>query len=124
MRLSAIALLVCCASLAAQPAAPTPADDSVRTIPVTGEGAMYWTRWRGPSGQGNVEGTGYVDTWSNTENVKWKVTVPGEGHSSPIVWKDHLFLTTSRDDGARVSMLAYASPRRQAPVGDAGARHE
>ena len=107
MRLSAIALLVCCASLAAQPA-PTPAPvDTVRTIPVTGEGASYWPRWRGPSGQGNVEGTGYVETWSNTENVKWKVAVPGEGHSSPIVWKDHLFLTTSRDGGARVSMLAY-----------------
>ena len=103
MKLSAIALVIGAASLAAQPA---PADN-VRTIPVIGEGASYWPRWRGPSGQGNVEGTGYVDTWSNTENVKWKVAVPGEGHSSPIVWKDHLFLTTSRDNGARVSMLAY-----------------
>ena len=107
MRFGSIALVICCASLSAQPAtAPAPADN-VRTIPVTGEGAQYWPRWRGPSGQGNVEGTGYVDTWSDTENVKWKVTVPGEGHSSPIVWKDHLFLTTSRDNGARVSMLAY-----------------
>jgi outer membrane protein assembly factor BamB len=108
MRLSVTALLIGCASLAAQPpAAPAPAADNVRTIPVTGEGASYWPRWRGPSGQGMVEGTGYVDKWSNTENVKWKVSVPGDGHSSPIVWKDHLFLTTSRDGGARVSMLAY-----------------
>ncbi len=107
MRLSAIALVMLGASLAAQPAVAPAPPDSVRTIPVTGEGASYWPRWRGPSGQGNVEGTGYVDTWSNTENVKWKVAVPGDGHSSPIVWKDHLFLTTSRDGGARVSMLAY-----------------
>lgn len=108
MRLSAIALLIGFASLSPQPpAAPAPAADNVRAIPVTGEGASYWPRWRGPSGQGMVEGTGYVDKWSNTENVKWKVTVPGDGHSSPIVWKDHLFLTTSRDGGARVSMLAY-----------------
>ena len=86
--------------------AASPAE-TVRTVPVTGEGASYWTRWRGPSGQGMVEGTNYVDAWSNTENVKWRMTVPGDGHSSPIVWKDHLFLTTSRDAGAKISMLAY-----------------
>ena len=86
--------------------AASPAE-TVRTVPVTGEGASYWARWRGPSGQGMVEGTNYVDAWSNTENVKWRMTVPGDGHSSPIVWKDHLFLTTSREAGAKISMLAY-----------------
>ncbi len=98
MRVGIVAILLL---IAASP------DETVRTVPVTGEGAAYWTRWRGPSGQGMVEGTNYVDAWSNTENVKWRMTVPGDGHSSPIVWKDHLFLTTSRDDGAKVSMLAY-----------------
>jgi outer membrane protein assembly factor BamB len=107
MRFTAIALLIYGVTVAAQPASAPAAANDVRTIPVTGEGASYWTRWRGPSGQGNVEGTGYVDKWSSTENVKWKVAVPGEGHSSPIIWKDHLFLTTSRDGGAKVSMLAY-----------------
>jgi outer membrane protein assembly factor BamB len=107
MRFSAIAVLICGASLAAQSAgAPVPAGD-VRVIPVVGEGASYWPRWRGPSGQGMVNGTNYVDTWSNTENIKWRTPVPGEGHSSPIIWKDHLFLTASRDGGAKVSMLAY-----------------
>src|SRR6187399_504605 len=76
-------------------------------IPVDGEGAKYWTRWRGPSGQGAVAGVNYVDTWSDTTNVKWKVPVPGFGHSSPIVWKDHIFLTTARDGGAKLSMLAF-----------------
>lgn len=76
-------------------------------IPVEGEGAKYWSRWRGPSGQGAVVGTNYVDTWSDTQNVKWKVPVPGIGHSSPIVWKDHIFLTTAREDGAKLSMLAF-----------------
>ena len=33
--------------------------------------------------------------WSATTNVKWRVAVPGQGHSSPIVWKDHIFLTTA-----------------------------
>ena len=81
--------------------------DPVSLIPVEGEGAKYWTRWRGPSGQGQVIGTGYVDSWSPTTNIKWKVPVPGRGHSSPIVWKDHLFLTTADDSGLKISLVAY-----------------
>lgn len=84
-------------------AAPAP----IALIPVDGEGASYWTRWRGPSGQGSVAGANYVDAWSNSTNVKWSVPVPGRGHSSPIVWKDHIFLTTARDGGSRLSMLAF-----------------
>jgi hypothetical protein len=96
-------------SLAALGAASTPGSPAatVRMIEVDGEGAKYWSRWRGPSGQGYVQGTNYVDRWSNTENVKWRVTVPGRGHSSPVIWGDHLFLTTSRDE-SRLSMLAYS----------------
>src|SRR5262245_24376204 len=86
---------------------PTAAPATVAMIAVDGEGASYWPRWRGPSGQGNVSGTNYVDNWSDTTNVKWKVAVPGRGHSSPVVWKDHIFLTTARDSGAKVSMLAF-----------------
>src|SRR5262249_22974176 len=76
-------------------------------IPVGGEGAQYWTRWRGPSGQGSAAGINYVDTWSDRVNVKWKAAVPGRGHSSPIVWRDHIFLTTARDGGTKISMLAF-----------------
>jgi outer membrane protein assembly factor BamB len=80
--------------------------ESITIVPVDPEGAKYWPRWRGPSGQGLAAGTNYVDAWSDTTNVRWKVAVPGRGHSSPIVWKDHLFLTTAHYDG-RLSMLAY-----------------
>jgi outer membrane protein assembly factor BamB len=83
------------------------AAEDVRLIPVAGEGAQYWSRWRGPSGQGVVGAAAYVDTWSDTVNVKWKVPVPGLGHSSPIVWKDHLFVTTAENGGRRLSMLAF-----------------
>lgn len=83
------------------------AENPVSVAPVEAEATRYWTRWRGPSGQGTVAGGEYPDTWSNTVNVKWKVDVPGRGHSSPIVWKDQIFLTTARDNGATVSMLAF-----------------
>ena len=71
-------------------------------IEMQGKARKYWPRWRGPSGQGIVEGKGYPDTWSDTENVRWKAKVPGRGNSSPIVWKDRIFLTTAWDGTRRV----------------------
>jgi len=32
-------------------------------------------------------------TWSPTENVAWKVDLPGFGQSSPVVWGDKVFVT-------------------------------
>ena len=106
-------LLVASAALAAIAIAisaqdGTPRQDAeIRMIPVSGEGARYWPRWRGPSGQGLVNGTGYPDTWSATENVLWKRPVGGRGNSSPIVWDDRILLTTAYDGGRRLSLLSF-----------------
>jgi outer membrane protein assembly factor BamB len=81
--------------------------DGVSMIVPTGEAATYWTRWRGPSGQGWVNGGPYPDIWSGTENVQWKVPVPGAGNSSPIIWDDTIFLTTAYDTGQRRSVMAF-----------------
>lgn len=78
----------------------------VEMIVPDGEARLHWPRWRGPSGQGLVESKGYPDAWSNTENVIWKAPVPGRGHSSPIIWKDRIFLTTASGDG-RAAVLSY-----------------
>ena len=84
------------------------ADATVRMVPIDPPADRYWSRWRGPSGQGVID-TGthrYPDTWSPTENIAWKREIPGRGHSSPILWGDKIFLTTSYDDGTRRSVLA------------------
>ena len=73
--------------------AAAPSSVDVRMLEVVGEGARYWPRWRGPSGQGQVVGGPYTDTWSPSTSV-WKTAVPGRGNSSPIVWSDRIFLTT------------------------------
>ena len=78
---------------------------SVQIVPPEADGAKYWPRWRGPSGQGLVSGADYPDKWSDTENVLWKVDLPGAGNSSPIIWKDRIFLTTAYDNGKRRSIL-------------------
>lgn len=79
----------------------------VRMVAVTGEGAKYWPRWRGPSGQGYVAPGQYANTWSPTRGIKWRVPVAGSGNSSPIVWGDRIYLTTAQNNGARLSLLAF-----------------
>lgn len=54
-----------------------------------------WPAWRGPSGDGISREKGVPKEWDGTNNVTWKTVVPGEGHSSPIVWGERLFLTTT-----------------------------
>jgi outer membrane protein assembly factor BamB len=81
---------------------------SVGMIIPPGEAVRYWPRWRGPSGQGLVEGTGYPDRWSDSKNVLWRVQMPGKGNSSPIIWGDRIFLTTAYDNGRKRSILAFA----------------
>jgi outer membrane protein assembly factor BamB len=97
--------------LAVPPAAPAEAQgegaSTVRMIAVEGDAARYWSRWRGPSGQGVVDDAGYPDRWSATDNIVWRTAVPGNGNSSPVVWGDRIFLTTGQTGGRRLSILAF-----------------
>src|SRR4051794_12999112 len=56
--------------------------------------AEEWPGWRGPCGDGTSREANVPVKWSATDNVHWKVPVPGVGHSSPVVWGDRVFLTT------------------------------
>lgn len=54
-----------------------------------------WPCWRGPRGDGtSLEGS-VPTAWSSTHNIAWKTPIPGEGHSSPVIWEDRVFLTTA-----------------------------
>ena len=54
-----------------------------------------WPQLRGPSGMGYSEAAGLPISWSAAtgENVIWKIPVPAEGHNSPIIWGDRIYLT-------------------------------
>jgi outer membrane protein assembly factor BamB len=69
--------------------------------------AENWPGFRGPTGQGLSTETGLPLKWSATENVRWKVPVPGEGWSSPVVWGDHVFVTAATDGGRSCRVLAF-----------------
>jgi len=65
----------------------------VLAIPAAVVATDHWPQFRGPGASGVVEDPALPDTWSATENVAWKTSVPGLGWSSPIVWGDRIFLT-------------------------------
>jgi hypothetical protein len=58
-------------------------------------GASNWSQWRGSDGSGVSTETNLPVEWSPTSNITWKTPIPGRGHSSPIVWGNRIFLTTS-----------------------------
>ncbi len=55
--------------------------------------AEDWVRFRGPNGAGISTSADVPLTWSATENLKWKVDLPGPGSSSPIVKGDRVYVT-------------------------------
>lgn len=63
-----------------------------------------WPRWRGPRGDGHSAETALPATW-NDGDVAWKVSLPGVGESSPIIWLDRIFLTTAEDGGRLRSVV-------------------
>ena len=69
-----------------------------------GAAGEEWPGWRGPRGDGTSTETAVPVRWSETDNVAWKVRVPGVGYSSPIVWGDRVFLTTC-DPRAKARLL-------------------
>ena len=54
-----------------------------------------WPQWRGPQSTGAaLEGNPPVE-WGEDKNVRWKVEIPGRGLSTPIIWGNRVFVTTS-----------------------------
>ena len=61
---------------------------------VASSSAEEWPVWRGPRGDGTSLEQEVPTRWSATDNIAWKVEIPGVGHASPIVFGDHVFIAT------------------------------
>jgi outer membrane protein assembly factor BamB len=57
--------------------------------------AADWPQWRGPNATGAVADASPPLKWSETQNVKWKVKIPGSGSATPIVLGDKIFVITA-----------------------------
>ncbi len=66
--------------------------------------AANWAGWRG-DGSGISPEQHLPVSWNATENVVWKIALPGEGNSSPIVWGNRVFVTLATAGGKQRSVL-------------------
>ena len=69
--------------------------------------AENWPSWRGPRNDGTSLEQDAPTQWNGTNNLVWKKTVPGEGHSSPIIWGNRLFLTTALKETQERLLLSF-----------------
>ncbi|MBM4102602.1 MAG: hypothetical protein FJ263_00925 [Planctomycetes bacterium] len=79
----------------------------------------FWPNWRGPEFTGVAPGANPPTTWSETQNIKWKVKLTGDGSDgSPIVWKDKIFFQTAvkTDQPAKEASSVSAGIDRSLPV--------
>ncbi|MEM7475683.1 MAG: PQQ-binding-like beta-propeller repeat protein [Planctomycetota bacterium] len=58
-----------------------------------------WRQWRGPTADGVAANSNPATSWSEEENIKWKIAVPGRGGSTPIVLKDRIYVLTAINTG-------------------------
>lgn len=58
-----------------------------------------WPQFRGPQGNGYTAAKRVPVSWSETNNIAWKVSLPGRGRSSPVVLGDRIWLTLAIEQG-------------------------
>ncbi|HET9714301.1 MAG TPA: PQQ-binding-like beta-propeller repeat protein [Pyrinomonadaceae bacterium] len=65
--------------------------------------AQNWPQFRGPGATGVIEAQAQPVKWdaAKSENVRWKLAIPGLAHSSPIVWGDKIFVSTAVTSAAK-----------------------
>lgn len=60
--------------------------------------------FRGQDGRATAGGSGYPVNWNgeNGTNIKWKIEVPKNGQSSPVIWGQKLFITGAEGNNCEV----------------------
>jgi outer membrane protein assembly factor BamB len=87
LRFSQIVALACLATLSALAEKPSANPDD------------GWMQWRGPLASGVAPHAQPPLEWSEQKNLRWKIPLPGKGHSTPIVVGDRVYLTAAVPTG-------------------------
>ena len=90
---------------------------TVNLAVLAAESPQNWPAFRGPSATGITEGYPLPTVWNATANspksqgVLWRTSVPGLGHSSPVVWGDRIFLCTVVAENGKSPLVLGAGGR-------------
>ncbi len=83
-----------------------------------------WGQWRGPLANGISPNGNPPTEWSETKNVKWKVPLAGEGHATPIVWDNLIFIQSAvpgaKKPEAKLNLAPQVAGLQQPPPGGGG----
>ena len=82
---------------------PSPA--AARATPPAPAATDQWPQFRGTQAGVVDDDPILPETWSETDNVAWKTDIPGLGWSSPVVWNDHIFVTSAVSTGQEVAPI-------------------
>lgn len=80
-------------------------------VDISVDGQHQWPSFRGPQASGVAAGSApRIWDMESGLNVLWKAPVPGLGHSSPVIWDDHVFITTAvARDSQEIKVGQYGS---------------
>ena len=94
-KLAILTICICALAVFATFTFKTTADHHAAKTEQTPNFEKNWHHWRGPNVTGAAVNANPPTTWSETENIRWKVRIPGMGHATPIVWEDKIFIQTA-----------------------------
>ncbi len=69
--------------------------------------AQNWGNWRGPNYNGSTAAKNLPTTFSKTENVKWVAELPGPAAATPVIWNDHVFISSTDVKSRTLRALAF-----------------
>ena len=85
---------------------PVSADNGVSCDPLS----SGWAQWRGPLALGASPDANPPVEWSETKNIRWKISLPGKGHSSPIVLGDAIYVLAAAPKGEALPAVHDSAP--------------
>jgi outer membrane protein assembly factor BamB len=76
--------------------------------------AENWPQWRGPNFNGSSTEKNLPASFSKTENVVWTVDLPGPSAATPVIWEDHVFVSSG--DERTKTLQAFCIDRKTGKV--------
>jgi outer membrane protein assembly factor BamB len=84
----------------------------------------FWPHWRGPLASGVAPQADPPLTWNETNNIRWKVKIPGTGTATPILWENKLFILTAVPTGRKLDPAEAAARKASLATLPSGAPRE